>query len=106
MVIKDWLGSRPTSLAICCQGLRRRTKSLKGGEVWGWRGGKQEVGRERRREGWRRRGEQKEGRGSWLGSTSLTNGKHDSAVPYGDHALPLVPDLSALPRCLPNIWPM
>ena len=48
MVIKDWLGSRPTSLAICCQGLRRRTKSLKGGEVWGWRGGKQEVGRERR----------------------------------------------------------
>ena len=35
LVIKDWLGSRPTSLAICCQGLRRRTKSLKGGEVWG-----------------------------------------------------------------------
>ena len=43
-MIKDWLGSRPTSLAICCQGLRRRTKSLKGGEVWAGVGGSRRLG--------------------------------------------------------------
>lgn len=46
--------------------------------------------------------ERGEGRGSWTGSTGLTNGKHDSAVPRGDHASPLVPICRLPPAACPT----
>ena len=45
----DWLGSRSTSLAICCPGLRWRTQSGGGGGAG--RGGRREGGREREKGG-------------------------------------------------------